>query len=147
MSSNASNFWNRETSQPRNYNANAPVVKQAKIIALSDPKDPSNAELYKGQLPEGAELLAVGSCMDDFDMGMLQVKGANVVFVSHSDSREPLADLLKSIPTIEWVHTRSAGIDFVTSPTLSQWAGTVTNAKGHFSSTLAEYAMLACSYL
>ena len=64
-----------------------------------------------------------------------------------AQARQPLADLLDKLPTIEWVHMRSAGIDFCTSPTLSQAKHVVvTNAKGQFSSTLAEYTMMACSY-
>jgi phosphoglycerate dehydrogenase-like enzyme len=55
---------------------------------------------------------------------------------------------LKLLPSIEWVHCRSAGIDFVTSDALSEANSRVkiTNAKGSFSSTLAEYTMLACAY-
>jgi len=54
--------------------------------------------------------------------------------------------ILAAFPTIEWVHCRSAGIDFVVSEELSNNDVLVTNAKGQFSSTLAEYAMMACSY-
>lgn len=53
---------------------------------------------------------------------------------------------MTALPSIEWVHARSAGIDFITSPTLSKTRATVTNAKGTFSSTLAEYTLMACSY-
>jgi phosphoglycerate dehydrogenase-like enzyme len=68
------------------------------------------------------------------------------VFVSHPKARGPLARLLEECPKVEWVHTRSAGIDKVTSPALSEFPGVVTNAKGQFSSTLAEYTMLAIGY-
>jgi phosphoglycerate dehydrogenase-like enzyme len=62
-------------------------------------------------------------------------------------ARQPLAELLQTFPSIEWIHTISAGIDFVTSDTLANAHGvTVTNAKGMFSSTLAEYTMMACAY-
>jgi hypothetical protein len=49
--------------------------------------------------------------------------------------------------TIRWVHTRSASIDFVNAPTLEQWQGTLTNAKRLVGSTLAEYTLMACSFL
>lgn len=62
-------------------------------------------------------------------------------------SRRPLAGLLQALPSVEWIHTRSAGIDFVTSDELAAASNVhVTNAKGQFSSTLAEYTMMACSY-
>jgi phosphoglycerate dehydrogenase-like enzyme len=57
-----------------------------------------------------------------------------------------LAELLEALPSIEWIHTRSAGIDSVTSDSLANFKGTVTNAKGQFSSTLAEYTLMACAY-
>jgi phosphoglycerate dehydrogenase-like enzyme len=123
------------------------VKKQAKIISLSDPNDGANAPLNDAQdLPEGAELLQIGTSIADFDIDKLRAQGANTIFVSHPASREPLAKLLQELETIEWVHTRSAGIDFVNTPTLEKWPGTLTNAKGQFSSTLAEYSLMACSF-
>jgi phosphoglycerate dehydrogenase-like enzyme len=98
----------------------------------------------------------------------------NVVYCSHPQSRMVLARLLHELSQsgapssgkkadIEWIHTRSAGIDFVVSPELAAWhrggvesssvspdtpplRHVMTNAKGCFSSTLAEYTMLAISY-
>ena len=56
--------------------------------------------------------------------------------------------MLQALPSIEWVHTRSAGIDFVASEDLAQLSDRIqmTNAKGSFSSTLAEYTLMACAY-
>jgi hypothetical protein len=72
--------------------------------------------------------------------------------------------------SLTWIHSRLAGMDFCISPTLIQWnqqqqqqqqqqmslsnnsstsslaTGIVTNAKGQFSSTLAEYAMGAMTF-
>lgn len=140
-------FWNGETSSPNRFSSTetTPVVTNARIIALADPSDSANEALYHGNLPKGAELLAVGTTLADIDMDL--AKQANVVFVSGANSREPLALLLEASTSIEWIHTRSAGIDFVSSPSLADFQGRVSNAKGMFSSTLAEYSMLACSYL
>jgi len=125
------------------------VKKPAKIISLSDASDPANAALHSGKLPPGAELIAIGSTMADFDVETLQQRGVNTIFVSHPQAREPLAELLNQLGAthIEWVHTRSAGIDFVYSSALTNWQhGVMTNAKGQFSSTLAEYTMGAIAY-
>ena len=103
--------------------------------------------ICKDTLPEGAELLQIGTTLSDFDLPMLEQAGVNTVFVSHPLAREPLAQLLDALPSIEWIHTRSAGIDFCHSDALAAWEGGImTNAKGQFSSTLAEYTMAACSY-
>lgn len=139
-------YWNREVSARKQYNSSKPVIKEAKIVCISDPNDDSNSLLYKGKLPDNAQIIAMGSEVSDFDIGKLKDEKANVIFCSHAKAREPLAKLLQEIPTIEWVHARSAGIDHITSETLSKTKAIVTNAKGSFSSTLAESTMMGISY-
>ena len=137
-------FWNRETSVENDYSGK--VTNEARIVCLSDPNDPNNDPLYHKDLPEGCRLVAVGASYEEFDLELLQREKPNVVFVSHPKSREPLAKLLDELPSIEWIHSRSAGIDFIVSETLSNKNVIVTNAKGMYSSTLAEYTMMAISY-
>jgi phosphoglycerate dehydrogenase-like enzyme len=137
-------YWNRETSNPTSFEGE--VIREARIIALSDPNDSYNEPLYQGPLPNGSQLLAVGASVADFDKKEVIDQQPNVIFVSHPNSREPLVELLQKFPSVEWVHTRSAGIDFIASEGLAASDVTLTNAKGMFSSTLAEYCMMACSY-
>ena len=141
-------YWNREESLRQNFSKDIPINREAKIISLSNEDDPANDPLHKAKLPEGATLVGIGTKIDEFDIDKLQKEKPNVLFVSHPQSRKPLADLLASLPSINWVHARSAGIDFVTSDALIEANKRViiTNAKGCFSSTLAEYTMMACSY-
>jgi phosphoglycerate dehydrogenase-like enzyme len=148
MSSSAPSniYWNREISARKQYDSSKPVIKEAKIVCISDPNDDSNSLLYKRKLPDNAKIIAMGSKVSDFDIDKLKDENANVIFCSHARAREPLAKLLQEIPSIEWVHARSAGIDHLTSETLSSTKATVTNAKGSFSSTLAESSMMAISY-
>lgn len=138
-------YWNRETSQP-SATHDGPIVKEARILALCDPGDANNQPLYEGPLPEGSRLLRVGTCLSDFDDESIAGEEPNVVFVSHPMARGTLVELLERFPSVEWVHTRSAGVDFVASEGLFSSSVQLTNAKGMFSSTLAEYCMLACSY-
>lgn len=143
------NYWNRETSQPTSQYEGA-ITKEARILALCDPNDAYNKPLYNGPLPDGSKLLAIGSTLADFDNESIINQNPNVIFVSHPKAREPLVELLDKFPSVEWVHTRSAGIDFISSQNLFDKLNSadiqLTNAKGMFSSTLAEYCMLACSY-
>jgi len=133
------------------------AVRGAKILSLSDPDDEANSSLKN--LPFGSKIIATGKDMSDFEF--LKNVGAedkpNVVFVSPScpKARKYLPLVLKTFPSIDWVHVRSAGIDFVVSDILSKFVTdnidqqkqvAFTNAKGQFSSTLAEYTMMACSY-
>jgi phosphoglycerate dehydrogenase-like enzyme len=128
------------------FEEDKPIIREAKIVSLSDPDDDANSALHKRELPIGARLLQIGTKFDDFDMEALKREEPNVIFCSHPLARIPLGQLLEALPTVEWVHSRSAGIDFVTSPALSKSKVIMTNARGQFSSTLAEYTLLACSY-
>ncbi|KAL7503858.1 hypothetical protein ACHAXN_001935 [Cyclotella atomus] len=138
-------YWNREESKPT-VKFDGKITREARIIALSDPNDAYNEPLYKGPLPDNSKLIAVGATLADFDKKAVIDQKPNVIFVSHPNSREPLVELLQKFPSVEWVHTRSAGIDFIASKGLAESDVTLTNAKGMFSSTLAEYCMMACSY-
>lgn len=144
-------FWNREeyaTKGKYDYIINISpdsIQREAKILNLSGPDDEANSALFEN-LPYGAQILKTGTKLVDFeDIG---VNEPNVVFVSPScpKARKQLPLLLARYPSIEWVHVRSAGIDFVVSDALSELPVFMTNAKGQFSSSLAEYTMLACSY-
>ena len=144
-------YWNREEyARKGRYSylieiSPESIVREAKILNLSDPDDEANEALFD-RLPFGASILKTGTKLTDFE----DIRGEqpNVVFVSPScpKARKQLPLVLAAFPSIEWVHVRSAGIDFVVSDELSQLPVTVTNAKGQFSSTLAEYTMMACSY-
>jgi hypothetical protein len=146
------------------------IVKEAKVISLSAIDDPANAALhFHGQqredlrlppLPSGATLLSVATTLEELQSSMNQQSMTpNVLFVSPSCPRAAsvLPKVLQAYPSISWIHCRSAGIDFVATDELTRIcierseSSTltplqVTNAKGQFSSSLAEYALLACSY-
>ena len=148
-------FWNRETSVKDSYSylidiSPESIQREAKILSLADPKEPADEPLHKGKLPLCTTLLGVGTSLQDFEH--LKDQKPNVVFMCPScpKAAETLPRVLETFPSIEWVHCRSAGIDFVESDQLqticSQRDIRITNAKGQFSSSLAEYVMMACSY-
>ncbi|KAG7354973.1 2-hydroxyacid dehydrogenase [Nitzschia inconspicua] len=147
-------FWNREESTEKGkYSylleiSPESMKREAKILSLSGPDDDANTALHKGSLPMGAKLLGIGESLQDFDS--YRDSKPNVLFVSPSCPRAmvQLPLVLAAFPTIEWVHVRSAGIDFVVCDELTEFRQKVqvTNAKGQFSSSLAEYVMMACSY-
>lgn len=150
-SSTSSSFWNREESLKGKYASITQdmVQREARIISLSDPNDDANKALHRGSLGPGATLLGVGTTLQDFDNIVQKEPQPNVLYVSPSCpmARVQLPLLLTAFPSIQWVHCRSAGIDFIVSEELNTFTSVqVTNAKGQFSSTLAEYTMMACSY-
>ena len=58
-----------------------------------------------------------------------------------------LTEIIKEMPFLEWIHSITAGVDHIMCPAISENDEIVlTNAKGVFSSSLAEYVMTACSF-
>jgi phosphoglycerate dehydrogenase-like enzyme len=58
-----------------------------------------------------------------------------------------LSEIIKEMPFLEWIHSITAGVDHIMCPAISENDEIVlTNAKGVFSCSLAEYVMTACSY-
>ena len=148
-------FWNRESSVHDTYSylleiSPESIQREAKIISLADPNEPADEPLHKGKLPLSTTLLGVGTTLEDFEH--LRDQKPNVAFMCPSCPRaaSQLPLVLDAFPSIEWVHCRSAGIDFVESDELQEICSKrdieITNAKGQFSSSLAEYVMMACCY-
>ena len=156
-------YWNPHTTKDRGQRSYLldispeSIKVEARIISLSAPDDPANATLHDPQnLPPGTTVLSVGTTLEMIQSTISSIAQPNVVFVSPSCpyAAKVLPAVLTEYPSIEWVHCRSAGIDFVESDEFidvcTQRSTTtpvrVTNAKGQFSSSLAEYALGACTY-
>ena len=129
------------------------IQKEARIICLASDDDEASAPRTQGLLPFGSKLLKSGATPDAFDLDSIKEQKPNVLFVSPScpHARKQLPKVLSTFPSIEWIHVRSAGIDFLESEELPSVLNArpdlvMTNAKGQFSSSLAEYVMMACSY-
>lgn len=148
-------YWNRETSVKGEASlvlemSPDSIQKEARILCLAAEDDDANAPLTESRLPFGSSLLHVGTQPSDFDDSLVDVN-PNVLFVSpscpHARLQVPL--MVAKFPSIEWIHVRSAGIDFLESddlPRIAKRGIHLTNAKGQFSSSLAEYVMTACGY-
>jgi phosphoglycerate dehydrogenase-like enzyme len=149
-------FWNKETNTFRNYD-DIPITRTAKIVSISHHNEPDNELLHTSRpLPLGCELVQIVSSVKDIDIE--QLRDVNVIFCSYmKNAREPLAYLVENLPNLQWIHCRQTGIDYLHSESLTKWGQQqqqndmsngriMTNAKGQFSSTLAEYAMGAMTY-
>jgi phosphoglycerate dehydrogenase-like enzyme len=146
-------FWNREEQKEKGKFSYLleispeSIKRECRILSLAA-SDEADAALHNGSLPMGASLLGIGETLADFDQ--FRDSNPNTLFVSPScpRARVQLPLVLAAFPSIEWVHVRSAGIDFLASDELTEFREkvSVTNAKGQFSSSLSEYVMMACSY-
>lgn len=138
--------WNRVKSVEDPSAVETPVTRTPHILVLGDPDDPANAVLYESDFHIVATITRVDQVTPDL------VASTNVVYVSSgprggpSQCREILARILALQPDLPWIHSRSAGIDHITSPELARFRNVLTNAKGQYSSTLAEYSLGAVTY-
>lgn len=57
-----------------------------------------------------------------------------------------MRELVPLMPNLVWIHSRSAGVDHFFFPELRDSEVKITNARGLFSSSLAEYVLLVCLY-
>ena len=155
-SSDEYKYWNREESKKGTASlvldmSPDSIQREARILCLASPTDPANLPLTSAKtLPFGSRLLHTGITPAEFPDALIE-EHPNVLFVSPScpHARLQLPLLLHKFPSIEWIHVRSAGIDFLESdelPSITKRGIIMTNAKGQFSSSLAEYVMMACSY-
>jgi hypothetical protein len=133
-------YWNRETTKDKGkYSflieiSPDSIQREARILSLSTADDPANQALHRGTLPVGAQLLGIGQSTADFEhVATNTTSKPNTLFVSPScpNASEQVPAILQKFPSIEWVHVRSAGIDFVVSEELNAYRDTVqfTNAK------------------
>jgi phosphoglycerate dehydrogenase-like enzyme len=68
-------------------------------------------------------------------------KNARVLF-SWGGGRDDLARAMEGMPQLEWIHSRSAGLDKLLFPALIDSAVVLTNGSGVFSQALGEFAIL-----
>src|SRR5207302_2493343 len=86
--------------------------------------------------------IAVGNSLEAFAR---MAPFANVIF-NWSLSGDLLRELYLMCPRVQWVHTRSAGLDNLLFPELVASRVPVTNGSGVFSPSLGEFALAAILY-
>jgi phosphoglycerate dehydrogenase-like enzyme len=111
----------------------APALRSIVLWVLAEPGDPSLALLEPA--PPGVRVV-VGAEPEAFD----DAPRPDVVFDCWSGPRR-VRGVLARVPDLEWLHSRSAGLEGVLVPELAASPATVTNGRGAFSQSLAEFAL------
>ena len=69
------------------------------------------------------------------------------VLLNVNGNSQSLSEVINAMPNLLWVHSLSAGVDHIRTPVLFENHNiTLTNAKGIFSSSLAEYSLFGMTY-
>ena len=112
---------------------------QTVLVLSADLADPALKLL--AQLPEECNL-AVGNSVEAFE----RLAEEATVILSWSVSGPLLRDVFNMCPKVQWVHSRSAGLDTVLFPELIQSPVPLTNGRGVFSQSLGEFGLAAILY-
>ena len=125
--------------------ATCAMAKGAKLLVLGTP---TSRELdVLGRLPSGAEIVKVGERFDDVsDATLADVDCVLLGGGAVRGMRATLEEVWPRLPGLKWIHSSFAGLDGFLFPGLVESDVVVTNAKGVFSQSLAEYALFACKY-
>jgi phosphoglycerate dehydrogenase-like enzyme len=109
------------------------------VVVLANPTEPQLAMLE--QLPPETSI-AVGNSAEAFER---TASDATVIF-NWSGSGRLLRETFDMCPRVQWVHSRSAGLDGVLFPELVASPVPLTNGTGVFSPPLGEFALGAILY-
>ena len=109
------------------------------VLVLANPTEPQLGMLE--QLPPETGI-AVGNRLEAFER---PAPDANVIF-NWSLSGDLLREVFQLCPRVQWVHTRSAGLDNILFPELIESPVPLTNGTGVFSPSLGEFALTGILY-
>jgi phosphoglycerate dehydrogenase-like enzyme len=109
------------------------------VLVLANPTEPQLAMLE--QLPPNTGI-AVGNSLEAFERA---APDANVIY-NWSLSGALMRDVFRMCPRVQWVHTRSAGLDNILFQELVESPVPLTNGTGVFSPSLGEFALAAILY-
>lgn len=118
------------------------------LVLAKDSSDPNNLPVYDLLNSDNALGKITGTSSNLEALNQLppsSLKSTNILYCSYPDA-ELVKLALKLCPNVEWVHCRSAGVEHIVSEELTGHGCRLTNAKGCFSSTLAEYTLTSIGY-
>lgn len=104
------------------------------VLVLANPTEPQLRMLE--QLPPDTGI-AVGNTIEAFERS---ARDATVIF-NWSLNGGLLREVFRMCPRVQWVHTRSAGLDNILFPELVASPVPLTNGTGVFSPSLGEFAL------
>jgi phosphoglycerate dehydrogenase-like enzyme len=117
-----------------------PMMTNCRIVIVG-PRNGDDSLLELAQLPRDARILATGKTLEELRTdGNLFAEG-NVILNISGDAKT-LAEIIDEMPFLVWIHSITAGIDHILCPQIVDNDEIIlTNARGVFSSSLAEYVI------
>jgi phosphoglycerate dehydrogenase-like enzyme len=114
-------------------------MEEIMVIVLGDPAEPTLERVT--QLGPGVKVTIAKTAAELSP----EFPAARVLY-SWGGSRAEVSKVLEGAPKLEWIQTRSAGLDSTLFPELIQSPVVLTNGKGTFSQSLGEFALAGVLY-
>ena len=123
----------------------SPSESTCRIVVVS----PSSGEDCLTELrflPKSARIVAIGNSLEELLKEGYNFMDANVL-LNLRGTAQTIAPIIREMPNLTWMHSVTAGVDHLLCPEIvNDNELTLTNAKGIYSSSLAEYVMGAITY-
>ncbi|CAL8467553.1 g7091 [Coccomyxa elongata] len=118
---------------------------KARILVLHTPDAPE-LEVLK-RLPADSTVVGIGRTLEDLsNLSDSDWQSVNVLLNCGSPVKRNLQTLWPHLPNLQWLHSTAAGVEHILFPDLVDGPVVLTNAKGNFSHSLAEYTLAACNW-
>lgn len=136
--------WMGQNQSFDSYDGDSQDFKCAIIVVGPKCGDDSLTELR--WLPKEAKIIGTGITIEEFEKDGVLIQEANVI-MNVSGTSNTLAPIIRAMPELVWLHSTTAGVEHILCPELVDNPSIIlTNAKGVFSSSLAEYVIGSCLY-
>jgi len=113
-------------------------------IVVVGPRNFEDALVELAHLPREARIIGTGSTLEELKQDGDLFSEANVI-LNVAGNAETLPAIINEMPFLVWIHSITAGVDHILcNEIVNNDDILLTNAKGIYSSPLAEYVMTMC---
>mmetsp|Transcript_41935 Transcript_41935/g.133838 ORF Transcript_41935/g.133838 Transcript_41935/m.133838 type:complete len:293 (-) Transcript_41935:408-1286(-) len=126
------------------------MTSKVKLVVVSNPDTPELSALDK--LPSSVTVVAIGrsyaeisSKISDDDLSTVDVL-LNCGVGKNAATKDQIRELWPKLPRLQWMHSASAGLEHLLFQELVSSPVPLTNAKGVYSHSLAEYVLTCCNW-
>ncbi|QDZ18799.1 2-hydroxyacid dehydrogenase [Chloropicon primus] len=127
--------------KPRSFSMSG-TRQKARLVVVAD-KERSELRHLK-ELPKDVEVVGIGTKFPQGSLDEVECMLLNSVGVSREEVREVFAQ--NSLPSLKWLHSNMAGLDVIKIPEIMDRDLTITNSKGTYSRSLAEYVLFSAKF-
>uniref|UniRef100_A0A383VKK1 D-isomer specific 2-hydroxyacid dehydrogenase NAD-binding domain-containing protein n=1 Tax=Tetradesmus obliquus TaxID=3088 RepID=A0A383VKK1_TETOB len=120
------------------------------LLVVANPATPELCVLQK--LPPGVNIVATGQTLAELSQQLSDEQWGSIDVMlncgvgKNAGKREDVQEFWGRLTGLQWLHSASAGLEHLLFPELIDSPVVLSNAKGVYSHSLAEYALTCCSW-